>query len=175
MYSFAFCLFIEERKKKNRKMNTQKNCTDPESNEEPLDHESCILPLHWCIRWGISTERVFLNNGDYLNYNVLILQRHRIVSHIIKLEEKLKHSLGQKCVLSYVLWISSVINSFVKGAPGIQCFLKYKVGLKLRTESLAYENGHLEITLLHSLDDIEISLRLSFEKAGISFNCKISC
>ena len=46
-----------------------------------------------------------------------------VVRHIIKLEEKLKcykvkHSLGQKCVLSYVLWISSVINSFVKRAPG---------------------------------------------------------
>ena len=56
--------------KKNRKINTQKNCIDPESNEEPLDHKSCILPLHWCIRWGITTERIFLNNGDYLNYNL---------------------------------------------------------------------------------------------------------
>ena len=30
--------------------------------------------------------------------------------------------------------------------PGIQCFLKYKVDLKLRMKSLAYENVHLEIT-----------------------------
>ena len=53
--------------------------------------------------------------------------------------------------------------------PDIQCFLTFKVDLKLRTESLAYENEHLEITeivnyFIHSLDDIKISLRLSFEK-----------
>ena len=84
MFSFAFCLFTEERKKKmNRKINTQKNYIDRESNQESLDHQSCILPLHWCIRWGITTERVFLNNGDYLNYNVLILQRHRIVCLLV--------------------------------------------------------------------------------------------
>ena len=54
MYSFAFCLLIEEKKKKKkeqknkrkRKLNTQKNCIDPESNQEPLDHQSCIFPLH---------------------------------------------------------------------------------------------------------------------------------
>ena len=54
-------LFIED---------TQKNCIDPESNQEPLDHHSCILPLHWSTRWRITTERVFLNNGDDLNYNL---------------------------------------------------------------------------------------------------------
>ena len=30
--------------------------------------------------------------------------------------------------------------------PELQCLLKFKVDLKLRTESLAYENGHLEIS-----------------------------
>ena len=44
--------FIEERKKKeqknkrNRKINTQKNSIEQESNQEPFDHQSCILPLH---------------------------------------------------------------------------------------------------------------------------------
>ena len=32
--------------KKNRKINTEKNCIDPESNQEPLHHQSSILPLH---------------------------------------------------------------------------------------------------------------------------------
>ena len=64
--------------------------------------------------------------------------------------------------------------------PGLQCLLKFKIHIKLRTESLAYENGHFgnywnQNYFMHSLDDIEISLRLSFEKAGIIFNCKISC
>ena len=60
----------KQKNKKNRKINTQKNCIGPESNQEPLHHQSFILPLHWCIRWGITTERVFLNNADYLNYNL---------------------------------------------------------------------------------------------------------
>ena len=60
----------KEQKQKEQKNKPQKNCIDPESNQERLDHQSCILPLHWCIRWGITTERVFLNNGDYLNYNL---------------------------------------------------------------------------------------------------------
>ena len=38
----------------------------------------------------------------------------------LKCYKRLEHSLGQKCVLSCFLWISSVINSFVKGAPGPQ-------------------------------------------------------
>ena len=61
MNSFAFCRFIEEeeekqnkkktkkktnkkqqKNKKNRKINTQKNYTDPESTQEPLDHQSSI-------------------------------------------------------------------------------------------------------------------------------------
>ena len=60
----------EQKNKNNRKINTQKNCIDPETNQEPLDHQSCILPLHWCIRWRITPERAFLNNGDYQNYNL---------------------------------------------------------------------------------------------------------
>ena len=28
----------EQKNKRNRKINTQKNCLDPESNQEPLDH-----------------------------------------------------------------------------------------------------------------------------------------
>ena len=55
MYSFAFCLFIEERKKKeqknkkNRKINTQKNCIDPESNQEPLENLSITsLAFYHC-------------------------------------------------------------------------------------------------------------------------------
>ena len=37
--------------------------------------------------------------------------------HKVRRKDKiLEHSLGQKCVLSRVLGISSVINSFVKGA-----------------------------------------------------------
>ena len=35
---------------------------------------------------------------------------------------------------------------FLNQGSGIQCFLKCKVDLKLRTERLAYENVHLEIT-----------------------------
>ena len=100
----------EKKNKRNRKINTQKNCIDPESNQEPLDHQSCILPLHWCIRWGITIDRVFLNNGDYLNYNSNSTSYHKVRRNV-------KHILGQKCVLSYVLWISVVINSFVKRAP----------------------------------------------------------
>ena len=57
MYSFAFCLFIELLwKKKKWKINIQKNCIDQESNQEPLDHQSCILPVHWCICWGIQNQ-----------------------------------------------------------------------------------------------------------------------
>ena len=36
----------EQKNKRNRKINTQKICIYPESNQEPLDHQSCILPLH---------------------------------------------------------------------------------------------------------------------------------
>ena len=38
--------------------------------------------------------------------------------------------------------------------PGLQCLLKFKVDLKLRTESLAYENGHLEINEIKTISCI---------------------
>ena len=39
----------------------------------------------------------------------------------------------------------------VDQGPGLECLLKFKVDLKLRTENLAYENGHLEITEIKSI------------------------
>ena len=45
----------------------------------------------------------------------------------------------------YVLKTNGHVYSDNLG-PGIECFLKYKVDFKLRMESLAYENGLLEIT-----------------------------
>ena len=36
----------EQKNKKYRKITTQKNYIDPDSNQEPLDQQSCILPLH---------------------------------------------------------------------------------------------------------------------------------
>ena len=37
------------------------------------------------------------------------------------------------------------INFIITQGPELQCFLKFKVDLKLRMESLAYENGHLKL------------------------------
>ena len=39
-----------------------------------------------------------------------------------------------------------IVSVFVSLGPKLQYLLKIKVDLKLRTESLAYENGHLENT-----------------------------
>ena len=36
----------KQKNKKNRKIKTESNCIDPESNQEPLHQQSCILPLH---------------------------------------------------------------------------------------------------------------------------------
>ena len=38
--------------------------------------------------------------------------------------------------------------------PGLQCLLKFKVDLKLRTENLAYGNGHLEIIEIKTISCI---------------------
>ena len=38
--------------------------------------------------------------------------------------------------------------------PGLQCLFKFKGDLKLRTESLAYENGHLEISEIKTISCI---------------------
>ena len=47
--------------------------------------------------------------------------------------------------------IACNFRSNIHLGPGLQCLLKFKVDLKLRTESLAYENGHLEITEIKTI------------------------
>ena len=70
MFSFAFCLFIEERKNKE-----QKNKQTEELHRrgiEPGTSRSTVLHFTTALMHTLTifTERVFLNNGDYLNYNL---------------------------------------------------------------------------------------------------------
>ena len=45
-------------------------------------------------------------------------------------------------------------REYINQSPGLQCLLKFKVDLKLRTENLAYENGNLEITEIKTISCI---------------------
>ena len=58
---------------------------------------------------------------------------------------------SQYSILTRFCSVLSVFNFlreilFSELVPELQCLLKFKVELNFRTESLAYENGHLEIT-----------------------------
>ena len=61
-------------------------------------------------------------------------------------------SLGQKCVLSYVLWISSVINSFVKRAHTCRTFLaSFRCSLSLVMNFLHVSPTYFTSQLWHGI------------------------
>ena len=58
------------------------------------------------------------------------------------------------CRLSIFIWTVFKDGEIIDLGPGLQCLLKFKADLKLRTESLAYENGHVEITEIKTISCI---------------------
>ena len=73
MYSFAFCLFIKERKKEQKNKHTEelhRPGIEPRTSQSPVLHFTTAL-MHTTKRvFLITTKSVFLNNSDYLNYNL---------------------------------------------------------------------------------------------------------
>ena len=63
--------------------------------------------------------------------------------------------------------VCSFVTERAVGILLLSCAQNYNTSLNLRSTFNNY--------FMHFLDVIEISLRLSFEKAGISFDFKISC
>ena len=56
----------------------------------------------------------------------------------------ISESINTKHILKRTL--TNRVDQDQAQVPELQCLFKFKVDLKLRTESLVYENVHLEIT-----------------------------
>ena len=73
---FFFTNYPEKQEEK--KTNRKKKYINPESNRGPLDHQSYILPLDWCIRWGITTE---IKSNNSLLKAIVCCHMYHILIH----------------------------------------------------------------------------------------------